>query len=79
MSRLIYCYAECHYAECRYAECCYAECRGADLAGKMGELKLAPKITNEFLKRTKASTVHLFYVSDKLPPKPVPTSLFLAS
>ena len=29
MSRLIYCYAECHYAECRYAKCPYNECHGA--------------------------------------------------
>ncbi len=26
MTRLIYCYEECHYAERRYAECCYDEC-----------------------------------------------------
>ncbi len=30
MSRLLYCYLECHCAECHYAECSYAECHYAE-------------------------------------------------
>ncbi len=48
VSRLIYCYAECHYAECRYAEGGFAECHYAEC--HCAEYKVPNKFV-QFLKQ----------------------------